>query len=398
MTSESPMLARRATTNRPVKVALLWNAPHTMNSFTVRLELYVQGLRACGAEVITLCAKGTGEGYAETFIEYGSEAELMAPGYWQTLGVQVVVVMAWHRMTNLMAAAKAAGVFVIAIGESTGEVVFAHYPLKRLVFSVYQHADLHPQLLALRQWARRLLLQRRQDQQHYLSNIEASHVFTLAGEGAMAQFRRSLMRWKAPEQAAKLACVPYPVRPMFVGTKLHPAKQNQVIAVGRWNAEQKNPELLAKTILLARKAGNRSRFVIVGRNARAVFAASLGQDAEVELIDEASPETICMKMQSCRALLLSSRWESGPVVVNEILALGGTVVGTPLPNVLSTIDGTRFGQAARRHSAHHLAQALLAEMALWDTGQRDAAGIAEHWRARVSSRAVALALLDLYRP
>ena len=38
-------------------------------------------------------------------------------------------------------------------------------------------------------------------------------------------------------------------------------------------------------------------------------------------------ERIRELMAECRAVLIPSRWESGPIVANEMLALGGTVVG-----------------------------------------------------------------------
>jgi hypothetical protein len=95
-------------------------------------------------------------------------------------------------------------------------------------------------------------------------------------------------------------------------------------------------------------------------------------------------------------IVIPSRWESGPIVAWEMLALGGTVVGTPIPNVCA-FAAADFGRVSATHSAGGLAAALNQELDAWEHGQRDPRAIAAHWRAYVSPKAVAERMLALMR-
>jgi glycosyltransferase involved in cell wall biosynthesis len=103
-------------------------------------------------------------------------------------------------------------------------------------------------------------------------------------------------------------------------------------------------------------------------------------------------------MRRSRALLLTSRWESGPLVLNEALASGCTVIGpADVPSVLDACDGGEFGTAVRRRSAAAFADAIRVELARWEQGKRDPAAIAERWRPRFDPADVCRRLLA-YQP
>ena len=106
------------------------------------------------------------------------------------------------------------------------------------------------------------------------------------------------------------------------------------------------------------------------------------------------PHVVAETLAGSRAALFSSRWETGPHVATEALALGATLVSVPMPNLEGMIDGGRFGTLAGRRSPEALAGALAAELAAWDAGRRDASAIASYGRARFSPVAVARTLLE----
>jgi glycosyltransferase involved in cell wall biosynthesis len=170
-----------------------------------------------------------------------------------------------------------------------------------------------------------------------------------------------------------------------------------VIAVGRWDAYQKNAPLLAAMVDRVCRLRPSTEFLIVGRGADAALSAVAKRNPAVHLLGVQSRECVVELMAECRTILITSRWESGPIVANEMLALGGTVVGTPIPTLAGVVADPRFGRVGRRHRADDCAIALAAELADWDRGLRDPAVIADHWRARVGPAAVGKRFADIFR-
>jgi glycosyltransferase involved in cell wall biosynthesis len=84
-------------------------------------------------------------------------------------------------------------------------------------------------------------------------------------------------------------------------------------------------------------------------------------------------------MRTSRVLLVSSRWESGPIVAFEALCSGTTVVGpawVPACRWLAPDAGRCF----TRRSATALGAAVVSELQAWDAGHRDPAAVAARWR------------------
>src|SRR5262249_41640447 len=98
---------------------------------------------------------------------------------------------------------------------------------------------------------------------------------------------------------------------------------------------------------------------------------------------------IARLLGSSRTLILSSRWESGPIVASEALCMGCSLVG---PSWVPTIpwycgDG-RHGRVFTRRSPSLVAGAVVAEMAAWAAGGRDPRATAAHFRPRFAPAAV----------
>jgi hypothetical protein len=99
-------------------------------------------------------------------------------------------------------------------------------------------------------------------------------------------------------------------------------------------------------------------------------------------------------LSRARSILFSSRWEGCPHSAMEALVLGATVIGTPIPSLVSWTEDERFGRVASRARPRALARAMLEEMAAWDVGARDARAIAAHWRPRLDPAEVCRRLLE----
>jgi glycosyltransferase involved in cell wall biosynthesis len=168
-----------------------------------------------------------------------------------------------------------------------------------------------------------------------------------------------------------------------------------VFCGGRWYDEQKNAELLARTITKVVAQQGDLQFVIAGKGSKEIFGDLAAQFPDRVLLPGVVPASEMLPLlNSCRFLLSSSRWESHPIGALEAVCSGCTVVATPIPGFLDIADGGRSGTIAESHRAEALARATLVENAKWESGERNPLQIAEHWRKIVNNRVVAGGMLQ----
>jgi glycosyltransferase involved in cell wall biosynthesis len=218
----------------------------------------------------------------------------------------------------------------------------------------------------------------------------------LGSTPAIACFARFLRQQRAGNLVARLREVPFAVPESFCTRPLAEigARVDRVVAIGRWSDPQKDAALLAAALarfFLRRRA---TEVILVGADAEGAFGELARREPRLRLAGIQEPHVVEELLAQSRAALFSSRWETGPHVATEALALGATLVSVPMPNLEGMIDGGRFGTLARNRSPEALAGALAAELDAWDAGRRDSAAIAAHGRARFSPAAVARALLE----
>jgi hypothetical protein len=374
-------------------IALVWNGPVRLVDITVRYELYVEGLRELGIEPVTVCPAGSEAGYPYPTRTFDSEREITDPRFWQSLGCRAAVIITWHRMTDVMTAARAAGLKVLAVGESDGQVSLRFHSWPTLRYRTYVQPTIYKKFAAAKLWAQRVLLHGVAEDRGLVENTAAADVYTLAGDGPVAVFHRLLCRLGAANLTERVVCLPYPVPTGCCTGHVVADRPDRVIAVGRWDSPQKNAPLLEKAI---RRLSTRRRteVLIVGRGGER-FARLARDIPTVRVLGLKSRDQVRDLMANCRTALFSSRWEGCPVSANEMLALGGTVVGTPIPSLSGITADGRFGRVCWSHTAAALAATVTEEMVAWDTHRRDPAAIAAHWRPLVSPAAVAARMLTL---
>ena len=164
-----------------MRVALVWNAPTRLIDITVRYELYVEGLRSLGVDVITVCPVRTEEGYPYPAHCFTDERELIDPEFFRHLGCQAVVMITWHRMTEVLVAARAAGARVLAVCESDGHISPRLHPWPTFRYMTYLQPSWRGKLGAAKYWLQRFLFQAGREHRELIENIAASDVSMLAG-------------------------------------------------------------------------------------------------------------------------------------------------------------------------------------------------------------------------
>lgn len=379
-----------------MKVALVWNAPSKLIDITTRFEPYVEGLRAIGIEAITVCPAGMKIGYPYSTVVFNDYRQLTFPDFWRNLGCSNAFIITWHRMTDILLAMREAGMRAIAIGDSDGLVSLRAHPWDTLRYKISEQKNYRNKIGAAKLWLSNWLFRGAAHDFELIAATEAAHIFGLPNVGGVKQFGRFLVNRGATVAANKLATIPYPVAEAFCTEPIITQKANRVIAVGRWNSYQKNAPLLAATLECLTRYGCNTEFLIVGNGAEAAFSSVAKLNPAIHLLGVQPKEQIVKLMSDSRFVLIPSRWESGPIVANEMLALGGTIVGTPIPTLIGLVEETRFGRVSIKHNAHTLANAIVTELDCWEKNQRNPQAIANYWRSIVNPVQVARRMLYLF--
>lgn len=214
-----------------------------------------------------------------------------------------------------------------------------------------------------------------------------------------AERMRRLMR-RYGRSGANISCVPHPVDDSGLP---NPAplteRENQVISIARWDADQKNLPLLLQTLEMFLHTHVAWRAFLPGqrpanwRILRNRFAPKTS--ARIDFPGVLERQQISEALARSKVFLTSSRHESFGIAAAEALCSGCSVVGPHQIPSMPWFCGAKSGTIATRYTALHLADSLAVEADAWRRGERDTSEIARHWRKILGSRKVAERLASI---
>lgn len=383
-----------------MRIALVWNpdrrdADRPVTALSFRFELYVEGLRWLGHDPVVVCPNGC-RATAPYPLVCGTADELESAGFWRQLGAEVAIVITHHRRVATLEALHAADVWTVALADSDGRVGFHTHPWAHIQRTVVYLEGWKAQLGAAKYFLGRWLRGSARDDEtrEMIASTRASDAVVFHGEQAIGHFRAMLRRRGVDDElGGRLHAVPFAVSPRLCDVPLVTERADRVIAVGRWSDPQKDTPLLRRALARTLPRRPSTVFRIYGREADAAFGPLAKCHPNLELMGFCPPEDLHRDMAHSRAVLFSSRWETGPHSATEALALGTTLVGAPIPNLIDLSEDGRVGTVARDRRPSSLAAALEHELALWDAGERNPIAVAERWRPRLRPEAICRQLL-----
>jgi len=217
---------------------------------------------------------------------------------------------------------------------------------------------------------------------------------------ALERIRKVCRFYGGAELVRRVQLVPHPNASYMIADPAIP-KERLVVAVGRWDdAQVKGTALLLETG--ARIAAGDPQVIveIYGRTTPVMEAWHRELPAEqcqrIRLMGIVPNIEVRRALQRARVSLCTSLREGYHTVSAEALCCGCSIVGpdvAEIPSMKWFTDGP-FGRMAER-TTMGLAQAVLAEFAAWDAGQRDAADISRHWAGILHAPRVAERILEL---
>ena len=377
-----------------MRVGLIWNRDDPHVKTTVRYERYMRGFRALGHDPVAVCSRSGAEGFQETLVAADALDCFADPAWWGRLQLDAAVVITYLRFAPLLRALKQSCPWVASIADSDGQVSPRIHPSVTFFQSVLQHRGWLTRGRAAKFWLQRYLSGAGNHDEERIDSAGLADVIAICSPGAREHLSALFRGRRRPDLAGRVAVIPYPVDECYLQGAVPETRARRLVAIGRWDDPQKDASLLTAAIRRTLAVDKEIGFDLVGGGGDAVFAELLRRNPRVVYHGVRPPEAVAELLRGSRSLLLSSRWESGPIVANEALSLGCTLIG---PDRVPTFDAYcrdgRYGTACRGGSPRALAAALLDEMRAWDDGKRDPIGIAAAWRPRFDPRTVCRQLL-----
>lgn len=216
-----------------------------------------------------------------------------------------------------------------------------------------------------------------------------------------AERYRSLCRWYGGSQLAeRVRMIPHPVAKHFIASE--EPKEERVICVGRWNdCVQKRPDRLAAVIprILANRPN--TKIDIVGspgeflRNWHQSLAKPMA--CRVILHGHIPSSKLARLMALARVGYCPSSFESFHIASGEALCAGASVVAGNSPSLpaFRWFAVNDSGALACSDTVESHADAVLAELAAWDRGERCAHTISAKWCPVLHAPEVAKRIIQL---
>jgi glycosyltransferase involved in cell wall biosynthesis len=375
-----------------MKIGLVWLLDTPLISISVRYERYYEGFHRLGHDVVTVCVPNAAEGYPHPVLTAPDEKSFRSEQFWRSTGLDCVVVVNWLVYPDEMEAMRNAGLTVIAFSDSDCLIGVRAHPKATLQRYFHQHRKHSDRWRAGFLWLRLWVHGKPYWEQQTIRACAAAHrtlCYSEESRRAMGHFLRSYGR---PDLEDRIAVAPYPAADAY--TRCDPSaskREARLIAVGRWDDPQKDAKLVIEAWRRYRQSGGSATLVVAG--SRGECFAGMSKEEGFEFAGMVTPSELAALFLSSRALLVASRWESGPIILSEALSAGASCVGVPEVPSIVTYSGLGLGTCAVDRSPAGVAEAIAHEMDCWERGERDPERIAALGRARFSVEAVAAAVL-----
>ena len=362
---------------------------------SVDMTRYLRQLQELGHESLMIC-QDRSEGPAGYDVQIADRRTMEDPAFYRRLKIDAAIAFTWFNNPTVLSALKQAGIRVLLRADSDGMISFRQFPTHHIRVRMSGERGVVGRARAAKHLLQRYLFNYKKEDSDTLASLEHADVTVLETQQAANNISGFLDRQGRADLKSRVSVVPHFVADEFLDAEVNQTRDESVVAIGRWEDPQKNAGLLAAAIEihLSRRPATKF-FIIGGERGRGEFALLTKKYPQVTYTGPQDAAGVRRYLSKARVLLSASRWEGSPVVANEALAMGCTVVGTPIAAFLDICSERRFGTVSAGHTPRFLAFALSCEFSEWDLKRRNPAAIAAHWRPNLSSKLIVSTLADL---
>jgi len=362
--------------------------------------LFYRGFRALGLNSRLVCFGNTFENQSEDLI-LASQADLERPEWWANHRPDGVVLYSWAlpRFTSVAAAIKATGARLVIVLDTGGYISPRVWPWMYFRLKRITEKQQHPVLPGLRALVKTGVASLKVRHGGLIRHLQYADWILLPSTIARQRYDRFLISWGRPDLAARLRVVPHPVSEKMIFDPGVP-KEKQIIAVGGWHRLQKNTPALVETLrrVLEHASDYRARVIGPGTEYVEKLVSALAAPVRQRIkISAALPnDQLPPHYQRSRISFCSSYYESFHIPTGEALCCGCSFVGDARISPMAYFASLGCGTLSCDGAIHHFADALFAEIELWNSGLRTPTQISKTWTGQLHPQKVAQKVLDLF--
>lgn len=378
-----------------MRIGIIFTVDTRLTSTTVRFERYQEGFRRLGHDSVIVCTRKAAIDFPWADVQVPNLTTLRDPTLWSSLRLDAALVLTWLEMADVMSAIRPHVRYLVSLSDSDGVVGVRVFPRQLLGRMFVQQPQPLNRLRAAGWWIRQYLwAYKRVDEPVRISARLADRIVFYSPR-AGRNLRAFFDYHQVPSLGKRVLIAPYPLDTAFVSTPMPAQRENQIVAIGRWDDPQKDVGLLCRSITRYLRAGGSWKFLLLGSNGEKPFLPLIS--AYPQLVEYRSvvpqPEVADLLGRS-RFLLCTSRWESGPIVASEALVRGCSVIGPDSIPSFSQFCRDGCGTSFSVRTPQAVVTALTDEIHAWDAGRRDPVRIAGRWKDYFTPESVCRSILD----
>lgn len=330
-------------------------------------------------------------------IVFATREQAQDINYWRNIDVDTIIAYTWlsRHYSKVVSAMKKAGKIVLVKSDTDGRRCFP-VPSRRLrVFSIHKKGQSLKDML-------RVFLQivfAKKAVSWLVEHISLVDKVIVESPQAQTNLSYILLYWNKPELLRKIFMIPNPVA-NDVTNSLVSEKHKQILAIGRWDdILQKNTITMVKTLCSFVRMKPDYKVVILG-SGKDLIQKSISKYASTKLnqifVTAYIPRNKLVDLlKESQILFMPSNWEGLPIVAEESLCMGCSLVGTPIESLHFLTQGGFSGTIAPNFSCNALLSSLFMDVLKWENKIYDPQTISSFWRAKLNRKVIAQNFLQL---
>jgi len=365
----------------------------------------VLGFRELGYECEIVAVSDTNDSAppGKFSVRYLKTSETHSSVFWKSTTYDLVICYTWLRKQYLplLDAIRKSGKKVIVKADSDGRYNFPVNP--RWGQDIVPLFSLPYFRIFLRKLKRRILVN------SYLGDlvkhIEIADGIIVESPGAYANISGILVYAGKPELVFKLFPIQNPVGSSALTRKLS-SKRKLVVAVGEWTrivgeGLQKNTDCMIQVVSEFLRMEPEYEVAIIGdMGGRDKYFTQLKapQKNRLHICGAMGHQEVLGFLAEAQVFFMPSIAEDFSIAASEAVAMGCSIVGTPLECLVYLARGGVGGTISYDFMPNAVLGALLADVNRWKRGHYVAEEIAQFWRTKLAPKNISRMILDSVLP
>ena len=366
------------------------------SKFSVNLDLYVQAIVDLGHEPLLICGMHSVYKVAYPVVMAPLE-NLKKEAFWQEFNIDIAIVFTWLRHAEILTALSSSGAYVVSRADVDGQLSVRVFPWHHYRLSMDGLTNLVVKAISFRHWVNRYFFLSRQADKEVVDSISAADAVMIETDIAKANLVKFLAYYDEINLSRRIFVQAHYVPDDLLSCDVRTTRPNKIAAIGRWGDPQKDATLMKTALTLYLEKHPDTEIVLIGQDSQEIFCGLEAKFSGVRCMGKIPRSEVKTHLADSRAMFFTSRWEGAPVSASEMLALGGTIVGPPIPGIEGFCSNGRFGTVSVSRKPTHMVEALEKEMSCWQQGVRNSDEIANYWRPRLSSANSLQQIINLVR-